>query len=113
MCLQDWAYLHKEHGLYTFLAVVQLLFVPINSCTVNTVKRVLLLFMCLQDWAYLHKEHGLSTFLAVRIADAHGRPLGVLCLSSTATCAYQEEWCVACAAAATQPCLVPCLCPDG
>ncbi|WIA38803.1 hypothetical protein OEZ86_002086 [Tetradesmus obliquus] len=45
-----------------------------------------------QDWAYLHKEHGLSTFLAVRIADAHGRPLGVLCLASTATDAYQEEW---------------------
>jgi hypothetical protein len=57
---------------------------------------VLFLFrFCLQDWAYLHKEHGLSTFLAVRIADAQGRPLGVLCLASTATCAYQEEWCVA------------------
>jgi hypothetical protein len=48
--------------------------------------------LCLQDWAYLHREHGLSTFLAVRIADAHGRPLGVLCLATTATNAYQEEW---------------------
>lgn len=59
-----------------------------------------LFLCCWQDWAYLHKEHGLSTFLAVRIADAHGRPLGVLCLASTATDAYQEEWCVATAAAA-------------
>jgi hypothetical protein len=68
-----------------------------------SLQNVLWLIMCLQDWAYLHKEHGLSTFLAVRIADAHGRPLGVLCLASTATCAYQEEWCVACAAVSGRP----------
>jgi hypothetical protein len=33
MLLQDWAYLHKEHGLSTFLAVLQLRFVAINQST--------------------------------------------------------------------------------
>jgi hypothetical protein len=33
MCLQDWAYLHKEHGLSTFLAMLQLRFVAINQST--------------------------------------------------------------------------------
>ncbi|KAF6262323.1 kinase-like domain-containing protein [Scenedesmus sp. NREL 46B-D3] len=46
-----------------------------------------------EDWAHLHKEQGLSSFLAVPIADAHGRALGVLCLASNATGAFQdEEW---------------------